>query len=402
MIAAAVRERWFGSVRFAASGGFPSLFLEECASRGVVLSEVIQSNGCVRSSVRESDYPRVREAAEKAGMALTVERHVGLPHLLFRYRARAGVPIGLLLAALIVWYLSGALWQITVTGNEALSDVEILDVMEELGVCRGARIRDVNVKDAAQRAQNLLPSLSWIAVNLKGCKAEVEVREIVTGEEPPGEGAFANIVAARDGVIVRADVLSGDGKLKVGDAVVKGDVLVSGVVEMKNGFYRLTEARAIIEALTVTELSVSTDRRFPAEHPVKEQELRGIRFFWWQIPFGIALHNGEQETDERDIHSRNTVFPIGSIYKKIVIYDRRETVLDENMARLICFEEFCRHAHQRYRDADVTEIVINLLSQENRCETAARFRCIENIALRIPFDTLNEADGTGGQKNSFQ
>ena len=402
MIAAAVREQWYGSVQFTVSGGFPSLFLEECASRGVVLSEVIQEGGSVRSSVRESDYPHVRIAAEKAGMALTVERHVGLPHLLFRYRARAGIPVGLMLAALLVWYLSGTLWQITVRGNEALSEVEILDVMEELGVCRGAHIKSVNVKDVVRRAQDLLPRLSWIAVNIKGCKAEVEVREIFTGDEPPGEGAFANIVASQDGVIVRADVLSGDGKLKVGDAVVKGDVLVSGVVEMKNGFYRLTQARAIIEALTVTELSVSADRRFPAEHPVKEQALYGIRFFWWQIPFGIALHNGEQETDERDIQSRNTVLPIGSTYKKIVIYESKETVLDENMARLVCFEEFCRQAYQRYRDADVTEIVVNLLFQKNRCETAARFRCIENIALRVPFDTLNEADGTGGQKNTFQ
>ena len=391
MIVSAVRKMLFGNVVFIASGGFPGLFLEECAVRRAVLEDVEQGPAFVRACVRERDHRPVCEAAEKAGMTLSVEAHTGLPYLLFRYRSRVGVPVGLLLAALIIWYLSGALWQITVTGNERLSDLEILDAMEEIGVCRGARIRDVNVKDAEEQAQNLLPTLSWIALNIKGCKAEVEVREIIAGEEPHTQGTFANIVAARDGVIVRADVFAGDGQPKVGEPVVKGDLLVSGVIEMNNGFYRLTEARAIIEALTVTDLTVSADRRFTADRLVKMQSIWGIRFFGLRIPFGFAIRNGEREMSESDVQSRTTVFPIGCTYDRISVFESSEITPDLQMTQLICFADFCQQAYQRYRDAAVTDVVVTFSSEKNRCTTAARYRCIENIALRVPFEVLRDA-----------
>ena len=386
MIVSVVRKALLGNITFSASGGFPALFLEECAARGAVLENVERGDEFVRANVRERDRLPVCAAAEKAGMAFRIETHTGLPYLLFRYRSRVGIPVGLLLAALIVWYLSGTLWQITVTGNVKLSAIEILDAMEEIGVRRGVRIKDVDVKDTVRQAQNLLPGLSWIAVNIKGCKAEVEVREIVAGVKPHSGRAYANIVAARDGVIVRADVLAGVGQPKVGEAVVKGDLLVSGVIGMKNGFFRFTEARAIIEAMTVTRLSVTEKSRFTIDQPLKERELCGLRFFGISVPLGISFKSGEHETVEYDLKSRKTVFPIGFTRDKAVVYESAETSLDEEQTALLSFAAFCDSAYQRYRDADVTEIEIAISVSPEGCETTARFRCIEDIARSVPFE----------------
>ena len=284
MIAERVREFLSGRVVFTATGGFPSLLLEECAVRKTVLRDVEQQNGCVTAWVSEKDYRRVKQAAEKAGMTLTPQKVTGLPLLARRCRARAGIFAGLLAGALLLWYLSGGLWELRVTGNETLGAEEILDALAEEGIRVGARTARLDCAEAERQMQARLPRLSWIAVNITGCRATAEVREATEPPETPPEGEYANVVAARDGVILRADVLSGEGQPKIGEAVVKGDLLVSGVVEMNNGRYRLTEAKAVIEALTKTELSLTAQSVFPAQVPEHRRTVYAVRFFGVRLP----------------------------------------------------------------------------------------------------------------------
>ena len=153
MIAERVREFLSGRVVFTATGGFPSLLLEECAVRRTVLRDVEQQNGCVTAWVSEKDYRRVKQAAEKAGMTLTPQKVTGLPLLARRCRARAGIFAGLLAGALLLWYLSGGLWELRVTGNETLGAEEILDALAEEGIRIGARTARLDCAEAERQMQ---------------------------------------------------------------------------------------------------------------------------------------------------------------------------------------------------------------------------------------------------------
>ena len=384
MIAEKAGEFLAGKVVFTASGGFPSLFLEECSVRKTVLRDVEQGSGRVTAWTGERDYREVVPAAEKAGMTLVVQEVSGLPKLLRRCRARAGLLTGVLLGALLVWYLSGSIWEVTVSGNEKLGAEEILDALEEQGVGSGARISRTDAGAVERQLQARLPQLSWIAVNITGCKAAVEVREVT---EPPAltpEGEYSNIVAERDGVILRADVLSGEGQPKIGEAVVKGDLLVSGVVEMRNGRYRLTEAKAVIEALTKTELSVSAENSFAAQTPVERRETYAVRFFGLRIPLGIAPREGETETSCRFLRSRRTVLPVGVSLERTAVFSEQAVTLDEKRTKLLCFASFCEQASDRYREAAVLRRSIGFSPGKDSFSLLAQYECVEDIARRIP------------------
>ena len=384
MIAERVREFLSGRVVFTATGGFPSLLLEECAVRKTVLRDVEQQNGCVTAWVSEKDYRRVKQAAEKAGMTLTPQKVTGLPLLARRCRARAGVFAGLLAGALLLWYLSGGLWELRVTGNETLGAEEILDALAEEGIRVGARTARLDCAEAERQMQARLPRLSWIAVNITGCRATAEVREATEPPETPPEGEYANVVAARDGVILRADVLSGEGQPKIGEAVVKGDLLVSGVVEMNNGRYRLTEAKAVIEALTKTELSLTAQSVFPAQVPEHRRTVYAVRFFGVRLPLGLPTPEGEAETGSRLLQSRRTVFPVGTERDVAVTFSERPVTLDEDRTRLLCFATFCEQAAERYREAKVLRRSIVFFPEEEGCGVVAKYECVENIARRAP------------------
>lgn len=388
MIAERVRAFLSGRVVFTAAGGFPSLLLEECAVRRTVLRDVEVKNGHVTAWVSERDYRLVKQAAEKAGMTLAAQKVTGLPLLARRCRARAGVFAGLLAGALLLWYLSGGLWELRVTGNETLGEEEILDALAEEGIRVGARTARLDCAEAERRVQARLPLLSWISVNVAGCKASVEVRELTQPPALPPEGEYANIVAARDGVILRADVLSGEGQPKIGEAVVKGDLLVSGVVEMNNGRYRLTEAKAVIEALTKTELSLTAQSVFPAQVPERRRTVCAVRFFDLTLPLGVTPRGAEKERGGRYLLSRRTVFPVGVERDYAVRFSERTVTLDEERTGLLCFAAFCEQAAERYREAEVLRRTISLSPCRGGVSLLAGYECVENIGCRAPLPVL--------------
>ena len=392
MLAETIGDLLFGRVIFAAEGGFPTLFLEECAAGQIPLRRVKKENETVCAEVDEKGFRQVNAAAKKAGMSVRVTSRRGLPFLLLRYRRRIGIPVGAVLAAALLFMLSGRLWEVTVTGNETLSDDEILDVMEEAGVKPGMPLRKIVVKEAEQTAQNLLPTLSWIAVNIVGCKATVEVREIIPQPQMTDETDYADLVASMDGLIVRADVLEGAGQPKIGEPVVKGDLLVSGTIEMNNGFRRYVNAKAIILAETKTTLDATVSKQTPAERIVCGGEVWSIDFFGLTVPLGHLPKAAETETNSFCLKSRRTVFPISVRHTRWCVCEAAPVEWGEKMAAIVCFAQFCEDAANRYREAEVLQMEIATSENAREAKVSAVFRCVEPIAVRQPFHAARERE----------
>lgn len=385
MLSEAIRGVLTGKVTFTAAGGFPDLFLEACAERRIPLRNVEKGSGWIRATVDEHGYRRVRGAAEKAGMELRIEKRAGLPFLLRRYRRRVGIPVGAVLAAALLLVLSSRLWEIRVTGNEMLSADEILDVMEEAGVRTGVPLRRIDTAAAEYYAKTKLPQLSWIAVNLTGCKATVEVREIIPKPEMTDQTDYADLVAGMDGVIVSADVLEGSGGPEAGEPVEKGDLLVSGTIEMSNGFRRFVNAKAIIRARTKTELKVRVEKREEAERQTVGGSFVSARFFGLTVPFGIVEKNAETEESDRYIQSRKTVFPIGLRRTCWSVFETAPVDWEGDEAALVCFSLFCERAWERYREADVLRMTVARAETGRQATVSSVFECVEEIAERRPF-----------------
>ena len=385
MVFASVGELLRGRVEFRARGGFPDLFLEECAVLGASLYEVRRRESGLSAVADEKNYSLARSAAERSGMALTVTRQKGLHRLFRRYRARVGIPAGLLLGALTLVFLSGRIWEVKVTGNERVGAEEILDEMEALGVTPGARTRRLDLKAAEREIQDRLPQLSWVAVNLSGSRITVEVREIIEMPEMTDERDYANLVAAQDGVIVKTDVLKGAGQPIVGSAVVKGDLLVSGVIEMNNGFQRFVNAKALVRARTKTKLTAQCPASFPAEGVAALRSTPRLGFFGVTLPLGFPLKDGETETDAYWLRSRTTVFPIGVLYDRRARFETREIALAKEDAALLCFSLFCAQAWDRYRDAELLRREIRITVKDGTAWVTAECECVEDICERQPF-----------------
>lgn len=243
-----------GTVRFSAEGGSVERFFSLAGRAGISLWNIRSKEGVTYIDTRARSYKKLRIPARRAGVRMRVVRKRGLPFRLFRYRRRHGVLVGLVLFFGLLCFFSCFVWNVQVSGNSRVSAEEITGVLSSLGVKPGVVRMSVNLQRVENEALIRLPDLSWMAINLRGGTAFVEVRERTYPPELVPLSRPCNVKASRTGQIVRLETYEGMPLVRVNDTVKQGDIIVSGIVEEKNGVQRLAHARAKVIARTKHEL----------------------------------------------------------------------------------------------------------------------------------------------------
>ncbi len=225
-----------GSVRIKITGAFPERFLNLCGTEGLCFWDVKQENGTVLYlTVRSYGLKRARALAQRALCELeTVERY-GMPSFLYRFRSRYALAAGLVFAIFGAAILSRYILVVEVTGNTALSDSVILTELESLGFGVGSWGPGVDERELSNEMLLQIPELSFLSVNISGVYAEVVVREATEPPEVENRWAAADVVAAADGVILDVSPVVGRVMVEEGQAVLTGEVLISGLETCESG-----------------------------------------------------------------------------------------------------------------------------------------------------------------------
>jgi len=227
-----------GSVRIVVVGAFPERFINLCAQRGVAFwrLEWLDAN-TLRLRVAKKDVPLLQPLAERAGCDLVVERRAGVPFFLARFRKRYALLLGLALSLAAVCVLSRFILTIEVIGNDRVPASVIVSELRRQGVTVGTYGPSVDERVVSHGVLLALKDLSFFTINLHGTRAEVIVRENDPAPELVDERTPTHVVAGATGIITHMEVLSGEAKFKKGDTVLKGETIISGVVDIKEPAY---------------------------------------------------------------------------------------------------------------------------------------------------------------------
>ena len=251
-----------GSVRVRAQCAYPERVLNLCSARGIEFWEVRWLSALELSfCVARTDLRALRRAAEGCGAEFSVERTAGAPFFLARFRRRYVLLAGLALCALLLAVNSLFIWDLEVTGNENVPTERILRVLAENGVRRGTFVYSFRSREVCNRVLPELRELCWVAVNVRGCRAYVQVRERVRAPERVNESAPTNVVARRAGLVTEVRALDGEKKVLPGTSVREGQLLIAGVVdtggtENPSVATRFLAGKGSVRARTWYELSV--------------------------------------------------------------------------------------------------------------------------------------------------
>jgi len=239
-----------GWVRFRVTGGFPERFINLCAVKGLPLWNGQRRGEVCFFTTYAALYRRLKPCARGAGVTLRVTQRGGLPFVVYHRRNRWGLAVGAVACAVLLAVSSQFLWNVRVVGNRQLQEQILLEQLETLGVKPGVLLKNIDVQRVERRLMMELEELGWVAVNLQGSTAVVQVQERVMPPQMLDRQTPCNVVAKRGGQIVSMQVYVGQNMAKNGDAVAQGDILVSGVVEDAAGDIHLVPARADIMAKT--------------------------------------------------------------------------------------------------------------------------------------------------------
>ncbi len=264
---------------------FPERFLNICSQNGIAFWDLERvSEVCLRTNMFLDGFRALRPFASQMSCRVRILRKTGARFFLWRFRKRQALVAGLLVCVALVGALSQFVWDIDIAGNSLVPDAAILRALKDAGFGVGSYTGSLN-HDALQNDLLIkLPELSWIAVNISGSRANVEVRERIKKPEIIPKNVPCNIVAKKTGIILSMEVLSGQEQVKAGQTVQEGDLLVSGIVDSQVLGARFVHSMARIEARTwfskeaVLPLEVSLK-----EYTGREREKTALLIAGWRI-----------------------------------------------------------------------------------------------------------------------
>ena len=311
--------RLTGWVSFSAEGGSPARFLQAAADSGIPLWEVRRRGITLSACCAARHYARLRRPARRAGLRLHLTGRRGLVFKTRRLRARPGLAVGLVLALLLWHGLSGRIWSVTVHGNDTLPEAGLRQIVREWGVYVGAPIDALDIETIRLEALRRVDGVAWLTVNLEGSVAHVELLESdppvdIRAADPP-----SNLIAARDGWILRTEIFGGEALVHPGDAVTAGTLLVSGVS---------IADKSLLLRRSVGQIIDRTERELSVTVPLQEEILRSgpsvyrvsLVFFGLEIPLYAQQPLPDLvQTQENDrlLTFRGLTLPLGFRHRHI-------------------------------------------------------------------------------------
>lgn len=245
---------FYGYANIIVEGFFVERFINICMSKGIILQNLHREKSTIlKAKILKSDFKKLKSIAKKTKCRVHIERKVGVPFILNRYRKRKVFAIALCVIAIFIFGITRFIWNIEVVGNESISKDDIIQEIKKYGIDIGKPKRKIEVEEITNAIRLERDDLSWLGIKVKGTNVIIEVVEATKKPEVIDKNKITNIVADKKGVISKMVIQSGTARVNIGDEVNPGDILVEGVMEGKYTGIRKVHSEADIFAKTYLE-----------------------------------------------------------------------------------------------------------------------------------------------------
>ena len=225
-----------GYVRIRVNGFAAERFMNLCGNRGILLWEIVKCGDDYCMNMYLKSFWTIRPIAKKTGAKVAVLERYGLPFFLPKMWKRKGYLIGLSMT-LIFWICSMFfIWDIEIHGNYRITEDVFEEFLETNQVYVGMRTDALDIQALEKEIRREFSFVTWASAKLNGTKLEVYIKEndapllVETDKETVG----TDLVADFDGKVVSMIVRSGVPKVKIGDVIEEGSILIEGKVPVFN------------------------------------------------------------------------------------------------------------------------------------------------------------------------
>ena len=335
---------------------------------------------------------RLQRLCKAEGIVLQISEKRGLPFLFWRYRKRAGLWLGGLLAIALLVLSGQFVWDIRITGNETMTESAIREELKACGLYPGSYIPRIHTGELENRVLISSDRISWISVYLDGTVATVQIIEHTPTPVPEDLSKPANLIAAADGQIETVELFRGNCVVKTGQAVRKGELLVSGLYDSSVTGYRYTRAAGNVYA--------RTERSFTVEIPLVSEEkvyqgayCRSIYLNFFDFSVNIFKNTGNEagiydiirEEKGLDIIGLGGV-PIGLSVERGIPYALESVTRTPEQALELGYAELERSLGSLSEEISLLSKSVKTTLTDSSLILECSVTCLENIAMQSEFE----------------
>ena len=154
----------------------------------------------------------------------------------------------------------------------------------------GMRKSRISCTELEKRIRNAFPEISWVSAELTGTRLTIHLREnnrILQARLEPESPC--ELTAGTDGTVTRIIVRNGKARVKVGDTVKAGDVLVSGELPLYDDFEALVKINKVhADAEVYAKTTRTVEWKCPETKEIRARtgkRRRGIFFKFLDLEF---------------------------------------------------------------------------------------------------------------------
>ena len=376
-------------------------FLNLCKSRKVYMEKIrYREDGQLMAQMQAADFFRLRPLRNKTGVHIQIIQRRGMPFFFLRNKKRKAFFTGMILGGILIFFLTGRIWNIHIEGNRANSTPEILKFLEDQGVSHGMKKKSLNCSAIAASIREEYPQTAWVSARTEGTRLVITVKEGDFQNKKKKEKVEpCNLTATESGTVVKIITRAGVPRIRPGENCKTGDVLVSGCLELKNDSQEVTRyeyVHADADIYIKRKLSYYAELPLEYEAEIREniQETGGFLkigklYLEWGAEHKKGWHTLTEELPMK--LTENFRLPVSTGRITMNRYQKKKIIRTEKEAKT---EAFCilQDYEEKLMEKGVQISANNVkIDVDHRtCISRGNLEIIEKIGKKTPVEILEQ------------
>ncbi len=367
--------------------------LNLCLANGIQYNNFhVDEEGSIFFSCSARSAAQLKRRCAEKGLSLTLGQTHGLLGGCTQLLHRPGLILGALACILLLLASGRFVWDIRVTGNNTMSREEVLQALREEGLYVGAYIPALEPNALSNRVMLNSDRISWLSVYMKGTVGVVQIIEATSPPAEEGPKKPANLIAKYDGQIEYVELYRGNCIVHVGEAVRKGDLLVSGLYDSPGEGYAWTRAAGSVLARTEHEICIEIPLSY-SEKVYTEERNGGflLSFFDFSLNFSKKCGNEEASCDIIEKEKCFSFFgepplPLSLTYYVHKPYTMTSQMRSHEEALERAYQELDKRLSDMSPSMELIDKRVVCTFEDDRVILVCTITCIEDIAVQSEFE----------------
>jgi len=371
-------------------GQSPERFINLCSNRYIYLWNLKNVEGDYECNITIRDYIKLKPIARKTGTIPYIKKRYGLPFFAHQYKGRKGFLAGILLFCIILYVLSLYIWDINIQGGYVYTPEAMVKFLKSNQVYAGIQKKNIDCQEIEDLIRGTYKDIGWVSAEMKGTRLIIKITETnipapaVTATEP------CHIIASKDCIITKIITRTGTPLVDIGTVVKKGEILVSGVVDIVGDYeLLLTKTPVIADADIIGKTYYEYENTFSLNYV--EKLYSGNSKVGYDFSFllkKINLYNPRILYTKYDIivnefmlHlSDDFYLPLGYAVTRYPEYSEIRKKYTESEATVIAKDKLKRYLDDLIENGVlITENNVKIVIDKNSCTAKGKIVVLESV-----------------------